>query len=284
MTIVFDRAVALAGRFSVSLQRRSAWAPWAVVGGLLIGSLIPVLIVGSTKQPTDISLADLESQRIPALTSWFRLEGDLRAVSHDGLYIYTLHDPQDDRRAVTVVSEAPLVTGHADVTGRIASESAVAGTFQSIQADVPTEPARHDPWLLFSLPAILAIAVLAGFRVGYPVVRGDPAAGSRALPLRPDESVAARWSGRIGNERATLEQMRPCFIAVAQGVDVCHVTIDDAGTIRKVSVRRAAFRRRMRICWTSGCRPAVEMHGPSADLLLTFDKPAERDRLLASLA
>jgi hypothetical protein len=78
--------------------------------------------------------------------------------------------------------------------------------------------------------------------------------------------------------------MRPCSVAVAQDADICHVTIEEAGTKRTVVVRRAAFRKRMRICWTSSCRPAVEIHGPSADLLLTFDDAGGRDRLLASLA
>jgi len=126
--------------------------------------------------------------------------------------------------------------------------------------------------------------LLFGSRVGYPVVRGDAAIGSAALPLRSDESVAARWSGRIGNEWAPPERMRSCSIAIEKDAGVCRLTIDEAGTVRAVSVRRAATRKRMRMCWTSGCRPAVEVHGPSADLVLTFDDPGERDRLLASLA
>jgi hypothetical protein len=287
VTRVLDRTIALLGWLSSSLERRGTWVPWAVAAGLMVVSLVPVLIVGSTKQPTDISLADLDAQRVPALTAWFRLVGDLSpdaAPPRDGLFFATLRDPQDTGRAVTIVSTAPFPAGLTDVTGRISSESALQGTFQAIDADVPTEPARHDPWLLYSLPALLAIVVLLGLRVGYPIVRGDGAATSGALPLRSGESLAARWSGRIGGDSASVERMRPCSIAVAQDVDICHVTIDEAGTKRTVVVRRAAFRKRMRICWTSGCRPAVQIHGPSADLLLTFDDADGRDRLLASLA
>lgn len=283
MTIVFDRATAVAARLWAALHRRAPWAPWAVVGGLVVVSLIPILIVGSTAQPTDISFADLEAQRIPAMTSWFRLEGDLRKVPDDTHYIYTLHDPLDDTRAVTVAADSPLATGHTQVTGRISSESSVAGSFQTIQADVPTEPARHDPWLLFSLPAILAVLLLVGMRSGYPVARRDPPARSRALPLGPDESLPARWSGRIGNEWVTLDRMRPCMIAVVPDLDVRRVTIDDAGIMRTMSTRGASTRKRLRICWTGGCRPAVEIHGTSADLLVTLDNGDDRDRLAASL-
>jgi hypothetical protein len=77
--------------------------------------------------------------------------------------------------------------------------------------------------------------------------------------------------------------MRPCTIAIAPDGDVCRVTIDEAGTYRTVTTRRSAARKRERICWTDRCRPAVEIHGPSADLVLTLENSADRDRLMASL-
>lgn len=287
MTTLFDRAVAVTGLLYAAMHRRAPWAPWAVVGGLVILSLIPVLIVGSTRQPTDISFADLEAQRIPALTSWFRLEGELREVSADGLHVYTLHDTQDDARAVTVVAGSPLATGHTQVTGRISPESSVAGTFQTIQADVPTEPPRRDPWLLYSIPAILAILVVQGARAGYPVVRRDPPHRSRsrarAVPLGPNERLSARWGGWIGNERVGLGELRRCSLAVAGDRDVCRLTIRDPQSVRTVPVRRAASNTRVRLCRTDGCQPGLEVHAQAADVVLVFDDPADRERLAASI-
>lgn len=280
---LFDRPLAAAGRLAASFGRRARWAPWAVVIGLLTVSLIPALIVGATPQPADISFADLKAERIPAMTSWLRLEGDLRAVPDDSQYIYTLHDPHNDGLSVTVVSASRLDTGHTQVTGRISGALSVGDSFATIQADVPTEPARHDPWLLFSLPAILAIPVVVGMRVGYPVVRRDPPSRSRPIPLGPDESLPARWCGWIGSESVPVDGMRLCTVAVATDVDVCQLTVTDAGSIRRVSTRRASPKRRLRICRTDGCRPALEIRAPSADLVLALDNGADRDRLAAAL-
>lgn len=280
---VFDRPLAIAGRLAAAIGRRARWAQWAVVLGLVTLSLIPVMIVGSTPQPADISFEDLQAKRIPAMTTWFRLEGDLRAVPDPSQYLYTLHDLRNDALAVTVVSDARLATGHTQVTGRISGMLSVTGTFATIRADVPTEPARHDPWLPFSLPTLLAVLVLVGMRVGYPVVRRDPPARSRPVPLGPSEPLPARWSGWIGNDSVPLERMRPCTIAVAEDIDVCQLTITDAGSTRMVSARRASPKQTMRICWTDRCRPALQIHAPSADLVIALDDSSDRDRLAAAL-
>ena len=286
---VFDRLLAGVGRLVASIGRRARWAPWALVIGLLTTSLIPALIVGATPQPADISFEDLKAGRIPAMTSWLRMEGDLRAHLDDSQYIYTsaytytLHDPQDDRRSVTVVSESPLATGHMQVSGRISGAYSVAGSVATIAADVPTEPARHDPWAVLGLLVILAVLVLIGMRVGYPVIRHERPSRSRPVPLGPDESLAARWSGWIGNDSVPLDAMRPCTIAVAADVEVCRLTVTDALSSRTVSTRRGSPKRRVRICRTDGCQPALEIHAPSADLVLAFDDGADRDRLATSL-
>ena len=262
-----------------------------MIAGLLAGTVIPVMIVFAfTRQPTEVTFADLKAGLLPPMTSWLRLEGELRPVpddvqpaSGDVAYVYTLSDPTNDRLAVSVELDAPLETGHTQVTGQVSGAGSVPGTVATITADVPTEPIRHDPWLLLALPAILAIPVVVGLRTGYPVVRGDPPAPYRAGPLRPDESLAARWSGRIGSELAPREAMRPCTITVTTDVDVCQVIVADAATTRTVATRRASPKRRLRVCWTDGCKPALEIHAPAADLLLTLDNVIDRERLAATL-
>jgi hypothetical protein len=70
---------------------------------------------------------------------------------------------------------------------------------------------------------------------------------------------------------------------VAPDVDVCRLTITDDGTVRTVSTRRASPKQRLRLCWTGSTRPALQVHAPSADLLISLETAADRDRLAASL-
>jgi hypothetical protein len=280
---ILDRPLAGAGRLAAAIGRRGRWAPAAAVVGLVVLSLIPVLIVGSTAQPADISFQDLQADRIPARTTWFRMTGDLRPVPDPTQAIYTLHDLRNDVLAVTVVADAPLPTGPTQVTGVISGVIPVDGTFATIRADVPAEPARHDPWLLFAIPALLAIPLLIGMRTGYPVVRRDPPARTHGAPLAPGESLPALWSGWIGNEVVPFGSMRPGSVSVAPDVDICQLTITEAGATRRVSARRASPRQRLRICWTGGSRPALAIHAPSADIVVALDDAAARDRLAATL-
>jgi hypothetical protein len=284
MSTLLDRAIAAAGRFHASLRRRARWAPVALVTGLVVLTLIPPLIVGSTRQPVAVSFVDLQAKQIPETTTWIRVEGDLREAPGHEAYTYTLHDTENDALAVTVVSAGPLPTGPTQVTGVI-SGAPIEGTVASIQADVPTEPARHDPWLLFSIPALLAIPVVVGARAGYPVVRLEPRRrdGVRSMPFGPGEPVSARWSGWIGNERVGFNEMRPCSVAVEGDRDVSRVSVTDAQAVRSVAVRRDSQKRRIRLCRTDGCEVAVEVHAPAADLVFVFADAGLRDRFVATV-
>jgi hypothetical protein len=169
-----DLGLAIAGRSYAVLHRRARWAPAVVAVGFVVMSIIPVIIVGSTKQPNPVSIEDFQNQNLPAGADWFRLEGDLREAPGAPPFTYTLHDLTDDSVAVTVVATAALPTGHVQVTGR-PDGPWLPGTFLSIQADVPIEPARHDPWILYAIPALLAIPILVGGIRRYPVLRREDA-------------------------------------------------------------------------------------------------------------
>lgn len=279
MSVVLDRVLAAAGLFYSALRRRGRWAPRLAVAGLMILTLVPVVVIGSTKQPTAISLADFQTNQIPSLTSWFRFDGDLRPASSDAPYTYTLHDPTDDARAITVVADAPLETGRTEVTGRVGTQSSLRGTFQTIEADVPTEPVRHDPWFLYGVPGILAGALVVGSALGYPIVRPDSPATTRTVPLRPGERLSGRWAGWIGNERVALAEMSPCTVAVSGDETVSRLTLTDPHGERTVPLRRAAPKRAIRICRTSGCKPGLELRAQAADVVLVFDDAATRDWL-----
>jgi hypothetical protein len=284
VSTLLDRAIAVAARFHASLYRLASWAPAVLVTGLIVLSLIPPLIVGSTRQPVLVSFADLQAKRIPYSTTWLRLDGDLRDAPGEPPYTYTLHDPGDNALAVTVVSASPLATGPTQVTG-VVSGAPIADTFASIKADVPTEPARHDPWLLFGVPALLAIPILIGAWAGYPVVRREPRPrrGRRSVLFGPDERVQARWSGWVGNEHVDVSAMRPCSVAIEGDRDVLHISVIDAEAVRSAAIRRDSQKGRIRLCRTDGCDPAVELHGQGADFVLAFADAATRDRFVATI-
>ena len=277
-----DLALAGAGRSYAALHRRARWVPAVVVAGLLLLSLIPVLIVGSTKQPNEVSLTDLETQNLPAGATWFRLEGDLRDAPGASPFTYTLHDPADDARAVTVVADTALPTGHIQVTGRQDGPSQ-RGTFLSIRADIPTEPVRHDPWLLFAIPAVLAGVIVVGRIRGYPVVRRDGGATAVVDQLHPGERLSGHWGGWVGRERHDLDAMSPCTLEVACDSDVCTMTIADADGVRTVPHRRTSPKRRIRLCRTSGVQYGLDLHAPAADLILAFETAVDRDRFARSI-
>ena len=81
----FDLPMAVAGRLATWIRGRGRWLPILVVAGLLIASLVPVVIVAGTPQPTDISYRDLKAGRFPPLTTWLRVTGDLRPSPGPGV-------------------------------------------------------------------------------------------------------------------------------------------------------------------------------------------------------
>ena len=91
-----DLALAGAGRTYAALHRRGRWLPAVVVVGLVLLSLIPVLIVGSTKQPNDVSLKDLESENLPAGAVLVPARG--RPARGAGREPVHLHAPRPRRR------------------------------------------------------------------------------------------------------------------------------------------------------------------------------------------
>jgi hypothetical protein len=277
-----DFGLAIAGRSYDVLRRRSRWVPVVVVAGLLLVSIVPVLIVGSTKQPNPISIEDFQNSNLPPGATWFRFEGDLREAPGAAPYTYTLHDLSDDSRAITVVATAPLQTGHVQITGR-PDGPWLPDTFLSIQADIPTEPARHDPWLLYAVPTLLAVVIVVGAVRGYPVLRREGASSAVVDQLYPGERLAARWAGWIGNERHDFDAMSPCTLAVTCDADVCQVTVADAHGEHTVTHQRASPNRRIRLCRTSGVEHAIEVHAPAADLFLVFDDVKSRDRFARSI-
>src|SRR6476619_3647127 len=129
--IVIDRVLAILGWLAASSERVAhgrRWAAWAVVAALVTLSAIPTIAIASSPRPTDLSFDDLRYQRIPAMTTWVRMEGELRPTASGGGNRYQLVDPLDDRSCVDIDTTEDLPPGHAVVTGKLGLGSNPAGS------------------------------------------------------------------------------------------------------------------------------------------------------------
>jgi hypothetical protein len=282
-----DFVLAAAGRSHVVISQggRKSTLAMVIVVALFALTIVPILVIGLTPIPQEISLADLRDGNYPSRTSWLRLEGDLSeaGTTNDGYLAYRLQAVDDEALAVTIRATAPLATGRQQVTGQPLGGIRLPGTFDTFYADVPPEPARHDPWLLIAIPSVLAVFLLLGERVGYPVMRAEVARGSNARPLISGELVRARWNGQIRGHSVPGGSVQPCTVAVEGDPVAATVTIADAHGAHTVVVLRTEPKVTGRVCRIGGCRPGIEFHGPGSDVVLEFDSTGDRDRVAFAL-
>jgi hypothetical protein len=250
---------------------------------LLVLTAIPIYLVGSTPRPTNLTFEDMSLERIPANTSWGRLVGDFRVVVSAAGTQYELHDPTDDARYVIVFTDDPPPAGPAMVTGHISPHRATSGNVGTIDADDPAVPPVDEPIWLYLTPAVLAIVLVVGLRLGYPVVRRDGSRVTGAALARPSSpAVPARWSGRIGGVVVARDLGVPCSVGLgpaSDAPDMADLTIIDAEATRTVRIRRTAPLRQVRLCRVGRSEPGLEVHGSNADLLLAFDDRPTRARI-----
>ena len=281
-----DLGLATAGRLAAAIdgpRRTRRRLTWALVTFLGLMSLIPVLFIGSDPRPTDLSFEDVRLERIPAMTSWVRLEGDLR-VREGGIGdLYELHDLNDDDLYVLLHNAASLPPGRQVVTGRISPRRAETGNIGTLVADVPAVPKANEPFAVILFPAAVGAFVAMGVNVGYPVRRHEGRSRAAPRPLEPGGAVAVRWSGRIAGEVVSIDASNRALVSVEGEPDRFDVTIASDEATHVVRTRRPAPVTRVRICRIGGCEPGLEVHAPTADLLLIFDDHRVRDRLAATL-
>ena len=227
-------------------------------------------------------------ERLPAMTSWGRLEGELHRTSSAFGGLYELHDTANPALYVIVITATDLPDGHAMVTGRVSPRRALTGNVGSIEADVPAVPRVDEPIWLYLTPAVIALLILVGIRVGYPVIRGDKRSAFFVAQVADGEPMRVRWSGRIGREVVDRANSRPGTVTVAPAPDATQMDVltlidDTAATTRTTRLRQHAAVREVRLCRVRRTEPGLELHPAAADLILTFADRAERDRLVTRL-
>ncbi len=281
-----DLVLAAAGRSAAAIDRLAGGrrrVTWYVVTILFLMSLIPVLFIGSSQRPTDLTFEDVKLERIPAMTTWVRLEGDLRPPDGGVGDLFKLYDLKDPSLYLYISNASSLPLGHEIVTGRISPRRAETGNVGTLIADVPAVPKANEPFAVILFPAAVGAFVWLGINVGYPIRRHEGPSKRAPRPLEAGAAVSARWSGRIGSELAAPEAPIPALVSVTGEPDRFDVTIAGPGEPHVIRTRRPAPATRVRVCRTSGCEPGLEIHAPTADLLLIFDDREARDHLAATL-
>jgi hypothetical protein len=292
-----DVGLAAAGWLATRLdQRLTRRGSWVVVIALVIVSSVWTYLIGSSPRPTDLTFEDVRTGSIPAMTSWVRLEGDLRAYQNSNS-LYELHDVDDPTLYVVVISDTPLTLGRQVMTGHISpSTDTGTGNIGSLEPDIPPVPKQNEPFAIIWLPAAIAIAILVGRRLGYPVVRRERPKLLHAPPLAPGETVRAARSGRIGNEDIPPGEAMACAVEVRRGDDAHDLVLTDSPTgpasaepatagsaVNVIRLRRSVPIVRLRICRVTGCDRGILIHAQAADLILVFGDRAERDRVVTTL-
>jgi hypothetical protein len=291
-----DLGLAASGRLAAAVERRAGpLGMWLIVLGLVAISAVWVYLIGSSQRPTDLSFDDIRFDRIPAMTSWVRVEGDLRPYPNSDS-LYQLHDLHDDALYLIVISDAPLALGPQVMTGQISAGEATTGNIGSLDPDIPPVPKQNEPFAIILLPAAIGGMIVLGRRIGYPIVRRERRGRHlHGAPLAPGEAIPARRSGRIGSTVVPDAAAIDCTVGVRRGDEVHEIVLTDAMPDRAaapdratppehvIRVRRSVPVTRLRVCRTSGCIPGVRVHAQTADLMLLIPDRAQRDRLLTTL-
>jgi hypothetical protein len=279
-----DLGLAAIGGLAAAIGRRfgTGRGMWLIVIGLVLLSAIPTYLIGSSPRPTDLTFEDVHVGRIPALTSWVRLEGELRLFpGSDSLY--ELHDTANDALYVVVLTDAVLELGHTILTGHLSPRSATTGNIGSLDPDIPPVPKRNEPFALILLPAAVGGMIVVGRRLGYPVVRRERRSRTQVRRMAPGERLDGRWCGRIAGEIVAVAAARSASIGVTAGPDVHELSIRDDEADRVVRVRRSLAVPLVKVCRVTGCDSGVLIRAQNADVVLVFERVEDRDRLVTTL-
>ena len=153
----------------------------------------------------DLTFEDVRLERIPAMTSWVRLEGELRPPEGGVGELYELHDLKDPSLYLILSNASSLTLGHQVVTGYISPRGAETGNVGTLITDIPAVPKANEPFAVILFPAALGAFVAMGINVGYPTRRHEASWKGAPRPIEPGASVSVRWSGRIGSETVSSE-------------------------------------------------------------------------------
>lgn len=286
---VGDRLLAAVGWLPHRLRRLAGGRGTAVILiaiGLAVLSAIPTLVIATTPYPWTVTIEQLEQGEFEGMPTWVRVRGELRPIEDAPPTRMNLVDPSDAERFLTVEFEGPMPPGPAEVTGRIYTDVRPEfGGIAGLHADAGAVPEEDKPWPLILAPLALALVLLAGVRLGYPVLRPDRVRSVAADAGVPAGGIPVRWYGHLGGREADAEDAVPAHVTLQSSGDLWQLQIHDTGGVADAGVRRGGQGlRAVRACTPSGCLPALQLLASNAQVVLLFGDGEPRDRLFATFA
>ncbi len=294
---------------------------WSRVGGfvapglavvLLVAAAAPIVIPLLDAQPEDAAVQQIFDGTVTHPEGWVRLRGRVTSLRESptgepgtfGLLI----DADRRLRAVVVQATGPLeAEAGTTLSGTLMEQSAVVSEELPIEAteagtpprvvpdrivvlDEPPKPERVILWPLAIVPALVAVSLLIGSRIGYPVFRPSLEIDVLARPLATGERVPTAYGGRVGDNHAELGEPGAALLLLRRGprgllLSVQPLAEDGGPAPRPVLVGGS---------WSTGRTgwvhtvaetvAALHVRTELVDAIFLFARSAERDRVAAMVA
>ena len=297
---------------TLRLGRVANSAVLGIVALLVVAAAVPIVLPLLDPQPEDVVVEQIIAGTIEHPDRWVRLRGRLQPLEESptddpgeyGLLI----DAQNPMRSVVVegsnslpAAASTVVTGiveerFAKVDEEIPIEATVAGTPPTVyphavvRLDPVTKPERVVAWWLAIPPALLAVLLFIGARVGYPIFRPTNEIAVLTSPLAPGERIPSAYAGRIGTSERPLIDPGGALLLVRRGPSGTLLTAqplaDDGGVAPQPTLIGGS--------WTSGrvgdvhtiseTVPALLVRSELVDATFLFARSSERDRVAAHVA
>ena len=295
-------------------------APQVVLGlAVLLAVLatLPIVLPQFGAQPVDAEVDEILQGQVTAPGTWVRLRGRVFPLSEsptgqDGIYAL-LVDEVDTFRAIVLRSGTAFADTPPDqveptaVTGRLVAlgtsvdeelpiEATVAGSpprvvpDRVVEVDPVTTAERAVWWPLAIPPALLAIVLGLGARVGYPIFRPSSVVDVLAAPLGPGERLPAAYGGEVGPNRRDLADPGAALLLVRRGprgnLLTAQPLADDGGLApAPVTIGGSWTAGRIGDVYTvSETIPALLVRSELVNATFLFARTAERDRVAALVA
>ena len=305
-------AMKVGGPFAGPLSGLRPWAPFVLAGLLLVLAAAPIVVPQFQAQPQDVTIQQILDGRVSEPSRWVRLQGRVVPLTetptgepgHYGVFV----DAADTLQAIVVRSGAEIarepstaITGH--LVGAVVAveedlplEATVFGAPPAIvpnlvvQLDEDALPPRVVLWPLAIVPLVLAVLLVIGAAVGYPVFRRTSEVDVVSSPLAPGERVPAAFAGRLGTMVRELADPGAALIVVRPGPSGNVLTAqpladDDGPAPPPVPIGGGWSRGRIGWVYTlSEAVPALRLRAESIDATLLFAKTGERDRVAGLIA
>jgi hypothetical protein len=283
---------------------------------LAVLATIPLIAPQLAPQPRDTVVQEIFDGVASSTGTWIRLRGRAFPLAESptgeaGSYAL-LVDEANPLRAIAVradapVTDAPQAVGVEAFSGRLAEatvtapeelpiEATVAGTpprvvpDRIVELDPVATPERTVLWPLSVLPALLAVLLLIGARVGYPIFRASKTIDVLAAPLGLGERLPAAYGGVVGPSTRELADPGAALLLVRRGPKGNLLTaqpLADDGGLPPGPVTIGGS-------WTAGrigevhtvneTVPALIIRSELVNATFLFARTAERDRVAALVA